>query len=94
MNSESVDMRMSNDKKTIPMHISEGNEAIIFSTIEGGASGKLPYYKGEYDITPRITEQKLETKNKSMKDDITILQIPCTSVVNPSGGQTVIIGLE
>ena len=55
---------------------------------------RLPDYEGEYQITPRITEQILETKDKSMVDNVTIFQIPYAAVSNPSGGQTVTIGLE
>lgn len=94
MNVESVDMKMQDGSKNIPMRVVSTDEAIIFKTVEGGASGKLPYYKGEYEITPKVTEQILETKNKSMKEDITVFQIPYSSVINPSGGQTVTIGLE
>ena len=53
-----------------------------------------PIYEGSYVVTPRITEQVLDTKNKSLLDDITIFQIPYASVSNPSGGSTVTIGLE
>lgn len=54
----------------------------------------LPNYEGEYQITPKITEQVLETKNKTMLNDVTVFQIPYASVSNPSGGNTVTIGLE
>lgn len=56
--------------------------------------GDFPDYEGEYEITPKITEQVLETKNKSLLDNITVFQIPYASVSNPSGGNTVTIGLE
>lgn len=63
-------------------------------TIIRVGGGEFPDYEGEYEITPKITEQVLETKNKSLLDNITVFQIPYASVSNPSGGNTVTIGLE
>lgn len=54
----------------------------------------MPQYAGPYQITPRKAEIVLPTKQKSMKDDVTIFQIPYSSVDNPAGGQTVTIGIE
>ncbi len=51
-------------------------------------------YGGEYVVTPQAYDnQTLETKNKIMKDDITVLKVPFFSVDNASG-QTVSIALE
>ena len=58
------------------------------------SQGEFPEYEGDYKITPKVTEQVLETKNKSLLDNITVFQIPYASVSNPSGGNTVTIGLE
>lgn len=60
----------------------------------GGEGGKLPYYKGDYQVTPKVTDVVLPTKNKSMSDDVTVFQIPYKEVDNPQGGTTVTIGLE
>lgn len=51
-----------------------------------------PVYTGEYEITPTITTQTLETKDKRMVDDVTVDAIPYYETTNPSGGYTVIIG--
>jgi hypothetical protein len=51
-----------------------------------------PTYDGEYSITPRFYEQKLETKEKLMTDDVTVDVIPVHEVTNPAGGITVTIG--
>ena len=56
--------------------------------------GDFPIYEGDYNIVPKVSEQVLETKNKSLLDDITVFQIPYAAVSNPSGGETVTIGLE
>lgn len=50
---------------------------------QGG--GALPYYRGDYEVTPKITEQTLPTKQKSMSDDVTIKPIPTNEVSNPYG---------
>lgn len=52
----------------------------------------LPYYEGEYELTPIWEDVTLETKQKSMSDNVTMQAIPYAEVDNPSGGVTVIIG--
>lgn len=55
--------------------------------------GDLPIYDGEYIVTPKaFEEQILETANKAMRDNVTVLEIPYIEVTNPSGGTTVSIG--
>lgn len=49
-------------------------------------------YEGNYEIVPKIQEQKLLTKNKLLTEDVTIKSIPVIKVSNASGGNTVIIG--
>ena len=49
-------------------------------------------YTGDYDVTPRVYEQTLETRDKVMVDDVTIRVIPLTKVINLSNGYTVTIG--
>jgi len=61
------------------------DNVIIDCEIELGAGGRLPNYDGYYIVTPKITEQKLDTKNKSMIDDVTVLEIPTDEVGNEFG---------
>lgn len=49
-------------------------------------------YEGDYEVTPRVSEQVLETKGLVMKDDITIFEIPKVQVLNIKNGYTVTIG--
>lgn len=49
-------------------------------------------YDGEYQVTPKFTEEILETKDKLMKENVTISPIGVARVSNPSGGTTVYIG--
>ena len=51
----------------------------------------LPVWEGPYSITPRVAEQSFETRNKKMRDDLTIEEIPLQEVLNPQGGTTLII---
>lgn len=48
-------------------------------------------YRGPYVISPRLTEQKLDTGSKICSEDITVLEIPYFEVGNISG-KTAIIG--
>lgn len=57
--------------------------------ISGGDS--MEFYEGEYDITPKAEKQTLETKDKAMKQNVTVAEIPYHEVSNDTG-TTVIIG--
>lgn len=50
------------------------------------------YYEGDYNVTPHFSEQVLETEDKVMRDDVTILEIPVVRTSNPYGGDTIVIG--
>lgn len=63
--------------------------AITFGSVVCVAS---EVYKGEYTVTPSVTDQLLLTKEKMMKDNMTFMAVPKQIVENPSGGQTVTIG--
>lgn len=49
-------------------------------------------YDGDYNVTPRVYQQTLETKDKLMLDDITVEIIPLSKTINLSNGYTVTIG--
>lgn len=49
-------------------------------------------YDGDYQVTPKFTEEVLKTKNKLMKDNVLVSPIEVARVSNPSGGTTVYIG--
>lgn len=51
----------------------------------------LPYYQGEYVVTPNAYEQTLETNGKSMAGDVTVNPIPYFDVANVYG-RTIVIG--
>ena len=49
-------------------------------------------YDGSYEVTPTIGRQILQTKNKTMVNDLTIKSIPYSESDNSAGGITVTIG--
>lgn len=49
-------------------------------------------YDGDYNVTPRVYQQVLETKDRLMIDDVTVEIIPLSKVINLSNGYTVTIG--
>lgn len=51
-------------------------------------------YKGSYQVTPKVNEQVLETKEKVMKDNLTVVAIPFFETSNEVGGNTVYIAKE
>lgn len=75
----------------ISLKVKESESVDIFVS-EGGSSERLPYYKGEYEVTPSVNQKVLETNNKSMANDVVVLEIPRYQFDNLSDGQTVVIG--
>lgn len=59
--------------------------------IVGVGIGGEPY-EGEYEVIPKTIDQTLETKKKTMKDDLTVKAIPYYQTSNTAGGYTAIIG--
>lgn len=59
--------------------------------IEG--SGYVPEtYKGAYEVIPDFNDQRLETAELLMSDDVIVREIPVAEVSNPAGGLTLTIG--
>lgn len=54
-------------------------------------SVKSATYDGDYEIIPKVNAQTIETKNKKMKENLTVLAIPYYETSNPTG-KTVYIG--
>lgn len=75
----------------VPITVTELGATVDITVVEGEL---LPYFDGPYEVTPKVSEIVLGTKNKSMADDVTIFQIPYSEVSNPQGGYTVTIGIE
>jgi len=59
-------------------------------TIVVSVPGKV--YGGPYEVTPKLSQQALETEGTFMKEDVIVKEIPIYVVSNNSGGTTVIIG--
>lgn len=59
-------------------------------TIRGGGGGEP--YDGPYTVTPDFKTQELATKDKMLKDNVTVDPIAVARVENPSGGKTIFIG--
>jgi hypothetical protein len=64
----------------------------VSGTIGTAKTKPLPYYEGEYVITPTFEDQVLETKQRSMSDDVTVEKITTLEVDNDAGGVTYIFG--
>lgn len=72
----------------------DNNQEYLEFTIDATSGGQLPWYNGDYVVDPRKVEQTLETKFKSMRDDVTVNPIFYAETSNLSGGLTAVIGLE
>lgn len=73
------------EKQAIPIEL-EVKDYIGTYTPDG-----IETYEGDYTIIPKVSEQELQTKNKMMKENVTIEQIPFHEFSNDSG-TTVVIG--
>jgi hypothetical protein len=62
----------------------------------GSLSKPIGYidYTGSYEVTPKTSEQSLQTKDKHLTENVTIKSIPFFATSNNSGGNTVYIGSE
>lgn len=60
--------------------------------VKSAETKPLPWYEGEYVITPKFTEQVLETKQRSLSDNVTVEKITTLEVDNEAGGVTYIFG--
>ena len=64
----------------------------ISGFVNVGGTIRQESYDGSYEVTPTIEQQILQTKNKTMINDLTIKSIPYSEVTNTSNGITVTIG--
>jgi hypothetical protein len=71
-----------------------GNLNGIISIGGSDTNVAYPFYKGEYEVTPTRYNQSLDTSNKILTKDITIVEIPYAEVSNTSGGNTFYIARE
>ena len=53
-----------------------------------------PAYKGDYNVTPTVSGETLQTKYKYMEEDLVLKPIPIYETTNNSGGLTVYIAKE
>lgn len=61
--------------------------------VKSAETKPLPEYEGEYVIDPKFEDITLETKKKSLYDDMTVKAITTLEVDNEQGGTTFIIGI-
>lgn len=69
--------------------ITSGELAAQIAQIEGGDH---PPYRGDYEITPALAEQTVETADKWLSQNIIVKEIPYAETSNLAGGYTITIG--
>lgn len=81
------------DIKPVLMEMEEPPEIVLEVEDYIGGSGGVPpdYYEGEYEVIPKTVEQKLDTKQKTMREDVMVEKIPVHEFSNDSG-TTIVIG--
>ena len=87
-----MQVRINND---VDIGVNVNNDVDISLDVNDGSidlAKQLDPYTGSYVVTPSSVEQVLATKQKRMTNDVTVLEIPFSSVSNIYGGNTVTIG--
>ncbi len=69
-------------------------ESAMVGNMASAYEAKVATYEGDYEVTPKVDAQELNTKHKYMKEDVTVCAIPFFVVGNTSGGNTVYIADE
>lgn len=87
-----IPMQVAVNKVTLPMTVTATRQLIPMAVSASYVVSGAPYYEGDYEITPRLYQQELETAGKLMEDDVTVYEIPVARTTNPTGGLTVMIG--
>jgi hypothetical protein len=88
-----VDVEFKEIKGEFDLQLNESESSFdaIFEHYQGGADA-VEAYDGEYEVTPRIEAQTLQTAEKLMVNDVTVHAIPYAEVTNTAGGITATIG--
>jgi len=88
-----LDIFLTESTQELDIFLDDGSQELEIEML-GGTEGRLPWYLGDYEVDPRKVEQTLETKNKSMQEDVVVHPIFYQETSNLSGGLTAVIGLE
>lgn len=87
-----MDVEFSVTKETVDVNFSAHKQTFSAGYDSLQAIHKNEVYEGSYRVTPRVSNQTLDTANKLMKSDVVIEEIPYAEVSNNSGGKTATIG--
>lgn len=87
-----IPMSVAVNGETIPVNLASRRLQFHVDLDSTYSFTDVPEYEGEYEVTPRLYEQSLETTNKALRNDVTVRQIPVVYTSNLYDGQTVVIG--
>lgn len=84
-----------NDKKNIDLDINNGKSVNIGGLEDSIFTYQAPVYEGEYNVIPKAyEEQVLQTKEKTLLENVTVQKVPFYEISNAGGGTTVYIAEE
>lgn len=73
------------ENATLNVELSSSSSIGISVEIQTPHAVDVETYEGEYEITPSVSRQELETKNRLLSDDIVVKEIPYYETSNESG---------
>ena len=79
-----LDVFLSESSQDLDIFLDDGSQELEIEML-GGSEGRLPWYLGNYEVDPRKVEQTLETRNKSMREDVVVHPIFYQETSNLSG---------
>ena len=83
------------DKKNIDLDINNGKSVNIGGLEDRIFTYQTPVYAGEYNVIPKAHKiQVLQTKEKTLLENVIVQRVPFYEVSNISGGETVNIAIE
>ena len=80
-----VDANLRSNNMNIKVNLVDDGFANITVDNIYGVSGDYEFFDGEYEVTPKVIAQTLETKDKLMADDVTVFAIPYFETSNEHG---------
>ena len=81
-----VNLKVEQDQTVFPLQVESNNVPINISIATPIQMIHADTYQGEYVVTPLANDQVvLETKDKAMLDDVTVLKVPRFQTSNEYG---------
>ena len=87
-----IDISLNESRQEYELQAEQNRHDFSVNSAESILVNNYRDYEGPYEVTPKVTDQTLGTKNKHMLDDVHVKEIPYYETSNVYNGLTVFIG--